>query len=209
MNVAAHRVARLCWQQGPHCKHQSIGAQERECVLHNEEGLQSALHPWRRQGYISATGWSGVPQHCVRAGMLAHLRGASVGHIPKAGCHSSCLGHSESPHHTSVSTRPCSLQQQKGKTWGGHHAHDPPSWAHRATQDLMLSPAGSLHGLAPLPIQRILQLDWAGPRSNLHQRSNASVSSAEGRASGRAPSAASLRRRRRRRRAKFCLKLCK
>lgn len=137
MNVAAHRVARLCWQQGPHCKHQSIGAQERECVLHNEEGLQSALHPWRRQGYISATGWSGVPQHCVRAGMLAHLRGASVGHIPKAGCHSSCLGHSESPHHTSVSTRPCSLQQQKGKTWGGHHAHDPPSWAHRATQDLI------------------------------------------------------------------------
>lgn len=73
----------------------------------------------------------------------------------------------------------------------------------------VLPTAGSLRGLAPLPIQRVLQLDWAGSRSNLHQRSIASVSSAEGEASGRAPSAASLRRRRRRRRAKFCLKLCK
>lgn len=143
MNVAAHTVARLCWQQGPHCKHQSIGAQERECVLHNEEGLQSALHPWRRQGYISATGWSGVPQHCVRAGMLAHLRGASVGHIPKAGCHSSCLGHSESPHHTSVSTRPCSLQQQRGKAGRPGVGTTP--------MTLPPGPTGPLRTSSPLP----------------------------------------------------------
>lgn len=94
--------------------HQSSRAQERECV-HHEEVLYSALHPWRTQGYLLATGWSGVAQRCVRAGMLAHLRAASAGHIPKAGCQSSCLGHSESPHHTSVSTCLCSPQQQRGK----------------------------------------------------------------------------------------------
>lgn len=44
----------------------------------------------------------------------------------------------------------------------------------------MLLTTGSLRGLVPLPIQCILQLDFDRPRSNLHQRSNASVSSTGG-----------------------------